>query len=98
MESKSEELLRKIAAPVAGKSRASPQKMRATILELCNGRYLSREALGALLQRNPDNLRNTYLTPLVKERLLTLKYAESPNRPGQAYTTTGSMTGTPACT
>lgn len=43
------------------------------------------------MNRNPNSLRNRFLTPLVEEGLLTRKYPADPNRPDQAYTTTASL-------
>ncbi|MHB8347977.1 MAG: ATP-binding protein [Acidiferrobacterales bacterium] len=81
------EILQVIAAPVADKGRASPALVRDVIVRLCAGHYLTADELGKLLDRNPDGLRNRYLSPMVAEGLLKLRYPEAANQPDQAYTT-----------
>lgn len=81
------ETLQAMAAPVAGKGRASPALVREVIVRLCAGHYLTADELGKLLDRNPDGLRNRYLSPMVTEGLLKLRYPDAANRPDQAYTT-----------
>lgn len=78
--------LRAIAEPVASKGKAPAADVRAVIVRLCEGRYLSAEALAGLLNRNANNLRNQYLSPMVREGVLRLRFPEAPNRPDQAYT------------
>ena len=81
-----DQALRVIAEPVAGKGKAPIPEVRGVILSLCRGRYLTADALAGLLSRTAPNLRNRYLTPMVEEGLLRLRYPEAPNRPDQAYT------------
>lgn len=84
-----EGLLHLLASPVAFAGKSSASLVRKTIVEICNWRFLSAELLARLLNRNPDGLRNRYLSPMVAEGLLTLRYPESANRPDQAYTAGG---------
>jgi ATP-dependent DNA helicase RecG len=79
------EELRKIAEPVAGRKKVSPEKMREVILSLCEGRDFSTERLARILKRNPVRLRHRFLAPMVREGILRLRYPEAPNRPDQAY-------------
>lgn len=79
--------LQEVASQIAGTSKASVQKVREIISQLCKGRYLTTDELSRLVSRTAPNLRNRYLTPMVKDGLLKLRYPESPNRPDQAYTT-----------
>lgn len=81
--------LQVIAAGVAGRGKAPVPEVRAVILLLCSTRFLTADALASLLNRTAPNLRSRYLTPMVEEGLLRLRYPETPNRPDQAYTTTG---------
>lgn len=81
--------LTEIAAPVAEKGKSHSGMVRDVILRLCAGRYLTAEELGTLLHRNPDGLRNRYLSPMVSQGLLRLRYPTSANRPDQAYTSAG---------
>lgn len=75
-----------IAAPVASSRRASPEAITKVILELCMGRFLTAEQLGQLLHRNPNGLRDRYLTPLLAAGRLRLRFSAATNRPDQAYT------------
>lgn len=81
-----DQALRVIAEAVAGKGKAPVPEVRGVILSLCRGRYLTADTLAGLLNRTAPNLRSRYLTPMVEEGLLRLRYPETPNRPDQAYT------------
>ncbi|MCK9418656.1 MAG: putative DNA binding domain-containing protein [Nitrospirae bacterium] len=81
-----EKALMSIAASIASTVRAPAQEVRKVIIELCKGRFLTVESLSGLLNRNPAGIRNQYLTPMVREGILRLRYPETPNRPDQAYT------------
>ena len=83
--------LRRLAEPVACAGKVPVAVVRATILQLCAGRSLTADRLGELLNRNPAGLRNRYLSPMVGEGLLVLKYPAATNRPDQAYTTVGEQ-------
>lgn len=48
--------------------------MEATILELCRDRYLTLAELAELLNRAEQNLRNKYLTPMVRAGKLRFRY------------------------
>ncbi|MDQ3000081.1 MAG: putative DNA binding domain-containing protein [Fibrobacterota bacterium] len=80
------ENLRTIAAPLSVRSKAPQETIRKTILELCAGRFLSGEQLADLLNRNPVKLRHSFLTPMVKEGALKLRFPETANHPDQGYT------------
>lgn len=67
--------------------RRSPQETEQIILCLCRGRWLTRRQLGDLLHRNPDSIRQRFLTPMVAHGYLRLRYPETPNCTAQAYTT-----------
>ena len=79
--------LRQIATPALEKKRLPPDQMRAMILDLCRGRYLTATVLSQIVNRNVGGLRDRFLTPMVRAGLLARKYPEEPNRPDQAYTT-----------
>jgi ATP-dependent DNA helicase RecG len=40
-----------------------------------------------LAATNPQNLRARFLTPMVREGLLRLRFPDEPNHPAQAYAT-----------
>jgi ATP-dependent DNA helicase RecG len=83
------EALRPLAEPVAKQKRASAAKLRAVVLELCRGRYLTADQIAVLCNREVEGLRDRTLTKLVKEGALLHRYPNQPNRPNQAYTTAG---------
>jgi ATP-dependent DNA helicase RecG len=72
---------------VASKKKISQTKMREAILSLCQNDFLTAAQMAHVLHRDPINLRNRYLSPMVKKGLLRHKFpdAKSLNRPDQAY-------------
>lgn len=78
--------LKVIAAPAQQSTRLPPEETRRIILQLCEGRYFTVSDLAELMNRNPNSLRNRFLTPMVDEGLFDRKYPTEPNRPDQAYT------------
>ena len=86
-----DDLLRKLAEPVVQHKRARADLVRAAIVDLCTGRYLTAKQLSDLLQRNQLHLRHAYLAPMVSEGVLQQKYQQATNRPDQAYTTAGEQ-------
>lgn len=77
-----------IAEPVARKGKVSRDLMRAVVAQLCGRRALTVDQLAQLLQRQPKNLRDVHLTPMVRNGELRLKYPRAPNHPEQAYIAT----------
>lgn len=59
--------------------------MRQEIIRLCTGRFLTADHVAAILGRNSAGLRNLFITPMVREGLLTPRNKERPNDPAQAY-------------
>ena len=80
-----EEALLVIAAPVRSTRRADPAVTRSTILTLCRGRFLSLRELSELLDRGSESLRNGFISPMVKDGALELRYPDKPSRRDQAY-------------
>lgn len=78
----------KIVEEVGEKRRVSRERMEEAILAVCDDRYLSAPEIAELLQRKPVTLKNHYVTRMVRERKLTLKYPERLNHPDQRYRTT----------
>lgn len=76
-----------IAAPALNQQRFPPKEMEKILLELCKDRWLTRNEIAALVHRNPEGLRQRYISPMVEHGLLRLRYPEKPNRTDQAYTT-----------
>lgn len=67
------------------KKRLSPAKMEEVIIDLVEKRPLMLKELASLLERTPDGLRNNYLSKLLSEGNIQLKYPRQPNHPRQAY-------------
>jgi len=80
-----EELIR-ISEPARLKQRLAPEGMEAVIIQLCEKQWLTKNHFEVLLNRSGDGIRNRFLTPLVKESRLKLKYPEIPSHIEQAYT------------
>jgi len=74
-----------IAASARQHKRLQPDAMERIILELCRGRWLTRNELAELLNRHPDGLRQRFLNPMVGHGILRLRYPDKPNRADQAY-------------
>jgi len=77
--------LNEIAAKAQKCKRLPPDEMERIILELCDGRWMTRKLLGELMARNDEGLRARFLTSLVSHKLLRMRYPESTNRVDQAY-------------
>jgi hypothetical protein len=72
--------------------RLIPSQLRDIILRLCSGRYLSAHRLSELTQRSQQGLLSRYIPPMIRERLLALRYPDEPNHPNQAYTAPTGIT------
>ncbi len=79
-----EELLA-IAAKARKHERLPPEETELIIHELCQGRWLTRNQLAELMNRNTDGLRARFLTSMVAHQRLHLRYPDKPNRADQAY-------------
>src|SRR5207244_12606942 len=76
-------VLLQIALPAKEKRRLSPTETRGIILRLCKVRFLSARQIALLLERDPNAVRDRFLTPMVQEGRLALRYPNEPNRPDQ---------------
>ena len=74
-----------LAEPARRRPKLPAAEMRALNAALCNDRWLTTRELGALLQRDADNLQTRFLTAMVREGQLELRFPDVPNRPDQAY-------------
>lgn len=79
--------LQEIAKPVSNKKRSKKQDVNKVILELCSKRYLSVVELATLLCRNPVDIRQRYIKPMLEEGLLERRFPQQPNHESQAYRT-----------
>lgn len=89
----SEEALLPIAEPVRSTQRTDPTVTRRVILELCTNRFLSLKQLSVLLARGQETLRDGFVSPMIKEGVLELRYPEKPSRRDQAYRTRRDVSG-----
>ncbi len=85
--SKHLDTLREIARPVGSVRKASRKVVEATILRLCEGRYLTLDDLADLLNRSKDSLRNHYINPMLEDGRIEAKYKNVPTHPLQGYRT-----------
>ena len=65
--------------------RVKPEFMRKLILGICDGRFLSLKSLAAVLKRDPVALQHNYLTPMLGDGSLELKYPGIKSHPDQGY-------------
>jgi ATP-dependent DNA helicase RecG len=65
--------------------RIDSDKMRQLITELCKERWVTLKELGQLLNREPKALQDQYLTQMLADGSLKLKYPDTKNHPDQAY-------------
>ncbi|MBA4176575.1 MAG: transcriptional regulator [Leptothrix sp. (in: Bacteria)] len=75
------------AAPARQSARLPAAEMKSLVAALCTGRWLTSRELGLLLHRDADNLQSRFLTAMVREGRLELRFPDVPNRPDQAYRT-----------
>jgi hypothetical protein len=61
------------------------------LLKLCARQYVTLRCLAALVSRNPESLRDSYLTGLVREKQLGLAFPTTPNHERQAYCATNAL-------
>jgi predicted HTH transcriptional regulator len=69
------------------KGRIRSNEMEQVILALCKGQYLAISVLSALLNRNPDALRQQHIRRLVQANKLVLAFPTKPTHEKQAYKT-----------
>jgi ATP-dependent DNA helicase RecG len=74
-----------LAEPVRSTRRSNASVTRRVILALCRDRFLSLRQLSHFLARGQESLRDDFISPMVKERALELRYPDKPSRRDQAY-------------
>lgn len=85
------EHLEYLATEPRQKRKMDRDALKQVVLAVCEGHYLTLQALAALLNRKPESLRNDYLSPMVRERTLSLAFPTTPNHERQAYCSTRSL-------
>ncbi len=81
------EQLEKLATQPRTKGKLPVETMKAVILAVCSGHYVTLSCLAQLVNRDPDALRQQYLKPLAKEGVLRLPFPTAPTHGKQAYRT-----------
>jgi ATP-dependent DNA helicase RecG len=77
-----------LADPARRSKRLPAEQMRAVIERLCQARWLAASEIAQLVSRDAEKLQSRFLTAMVREGRLQLRYPDVPNRPDQAYRTT----------
>jgi predicted HTH transcriptional regulator len=85
------ERLEELAAEPRQKKKLDRENLEAAVLAVCEGHYLTLNALAELLNRKPASLRNEYLTPMVRQKTLSLAFPTTPTHERQAYCATSSL-------
>jgi ATP-dependent DNA helicase RecG len=65
--------------------RLSAAHMEQIILAICEDHYVTRPVLAQLVKRNPDGLRQQYLSRLVRNGQMSLAFPSNPTHEKQAY-------------
>ena len=81
--------MRVTAEPARQSSRIAPAKLEQILVSLCSGQFVPLDLLAEAVNRNAEGLRNRYLTPLVRQGRLRLRFPDRKNRPDQAYLAVG---------
>ena len=79
--------LEEIAALPRSRKKVNKEAMEAVIVRLCTGHYLTASCIAALVERDPDALRQQYLRPLVQAGQLRFAFPTAPTHLMQAYRT-----------
>ena len=74
-----------MAEPARKNKKLPVAQLQAVIGQLCAGRWLSTSELAALVDRDAEKLQSRFLTAMVKNGALELRYPDVRNRPDQAY-------------
>lgn len=85
--------LEQLAAEPRSRKKLKREAMEQVILAVCNGHFMTLQALAELVQRQSVSLRNEYLSPMVREKRLNLAFPATPTHERQAYCTNPAATG-----
>jgi len=78
--------MERLAIGPRAKRRFPGDEMKKVLVELCSGHFVTLACLAKLVRRNQNNLRERYLSGLVKTGELKIAFPRTPNDPRQAYT------------
>lgn len=76
-----------LAEPARKNKKLPVDQLKSIVQQLCKGRWLSTSELAALVDRDAEKLKSRFLTAMVGEGALVLRYPDVRNRPDQAYRT-----------
>lgn len=79
-----------LAEPARKNKKLPVDQLKGIIQQLCEGRWLATSELAALVDRDAEKLQSRFLTAMVREGALELRYPDVRNRPDQAYRTVAS--------
>lgn len=82
--------LLELAKPARQRRKLPAAEMRRVIHALCRAHWLTASEVALLVDRDAENLQSRFLTAMVREGTLELRYPDVPNRPDQAYRTRGA--------
>lgn len=77
--------LEALASEPRQKGNLNKLRMQDVLRSLARDQYLTLSVLATLVQRNPDSLRQQYLSPMVKAGLLVMAFPSKPTHEKQAY-------------
>ena len=77
--------LKTLAQEPSQRTKIKQSRMEAVILSICQDQFLTLSALSQLVGRNPDGLRQQYLSRMVKAGVMTLAFPTKPTHEKQAY-------------
>lgn len=76
-----------LAEPARKNKKLPVDQLKGVIQQLCQSGWLSASELAALVDRDAEKLQSRFLTAMVREGILELRYPDVRNRPDQAYRT-----------
>ena len=74
-----------VVEEIRRQKRSAPDKVEAAILALCADRFVMAEELAEKLQRGMKSLKNNYISKMIRDGGLELRYPDQPTHPLQAY-------------
>ena len=80
-----------LADPARKNKKLPTDQLKGIIRQLCEGRWLATSELAAVVDRDAEKLQSRFLTAMVREGVLELRYPDVRNRPDQAYRTVAAV-------
>lgn len=76
-----------LAEPARKNKKLPVDQLKGVIQQLCQSGWLSTAELAALVDRDAEKLQSRFLTAMVRDGILELRFPDVRNRPDQAYRT-----------